>query len=224
MDTRPIHLFFNRHIATNYLNENVNKTLIYDLDSRVIPCNNWDELSTNLKLKPKSICFHVDELEHISSIELVNMVKTLSRLVGIDYNISITVAITKKTTYKMIKELKKSNILGIVPAHSDFGFDETLLALKKQWANQTYWPEHIINMLVGKHKVVSLNTVQLSPRQSQIFTLITKRGLANKEIAKMLNLSESTIKLHVGLILKKYCVKNRTQLTVFSKDNITHKV
>ena len=62
------------------------------------------------------------------------------------------------------------------------------------------------------------NSIVLTVRQDQILKLIRERGASNKIIAKMLGISESTVKLHVGAILKKYCVRNRTQLAVFSKE------
>ena len=65
------------------------------------------------------------------------------------------------------------------------------------------------------------DTITLTVRQAQILQIIQERGASNKIIAKMLNLSESTVKLHVGAILKKYGVRNRTQLCVFSKDQIS---
>ena len=61
--------------------------------------------------------------------------------------------------------------------------------------------------------------VKLTPRQRQIYNIVSERGVSNKVIGRMLNLSESTIKLHMGAIFKKYGVKNRTQLALFSKNN-----
>lgn len=60
--------------------------------------------------------------------------------------------------------------------------------------------------------------IKLTPRQKQVFTFVTKRGASNKIIAKALNITESTVKLHIGAILKKYGLKNRTQLAVFAKE------
>lgn len=60
--------------------------------------------------------------------------------------------------------------------------------------------------------------IQLTPRQRQIFNLISTRGASNKTIARLLDISESTVKLHTSAILKKYGVKNRTQLAIFTKD------
>jgi DNA-binding NarL/FixJ family response regulator len=61
--------------------------------------------------------------------------------------------------------------------------------------------------------------IKLTPRQSQILALVSERGASNKVIARMLDISESTVKLHVSAILKKYGVRNRTQLAIFSKNN-----
>jgi len=79
----------------------------------------------------------------------------------------------------------------------------------------------VLGMLKPKKKLVEKkkDTITLTMRQAQILQLIQDRGASNKTIARMLGLSESTVKLHMGAILKKYGVKNRTQLAVFSKDH-----
>ncbi len=61
-------------------------------------------------------------------------------------------------------------------------------------------------------------SITLTPRQTQILDLVTTRGASNKSIAKTLKISESTVKLHVSAILKKYGCRNRTQLAVFGWD------
>jgi len=61
------------------------------------------------------------------------------------------------------------------------------------------------------------NEIKLTVRQAQVLQLIQDRGASNKIIGKVLGLSESTVKLHIGAILKKYGAKNRTQLAVFSR-------
>lgn len=57
--------------------------------------------------------------------------------------------------------------------------------------------------------------MNLTPKQAEVL-LWVQRGLTNKQIAKRLNMVESTVKLHMTAILEKYGVKNRTQLAVFS--------
>ena len=59
--------------------------------------------------------------------------------------------------------------------------------------------------------------ITLTPRQRQILDIIVTRGVSNKNIARMLHISESTVKLHMSSILKKFGVRNRTQLALFAK-------
>ena len=53
----------------------------------------------------------------------------------------------------------------------------------------------------------------LTRRQTDVFGLLAL-GLSNKEIGRQLAVSEGTIKLHVGALLKKIGVSNRTQAAV----------
>lgn len=62
-----------------------------------------------------------------------------------------------------------------------------------------------------KHVV---NNIVLTSRQHEVLVLLCHRGIGNKAIANVLNISESTVKIHVSAILKKYGVRNRTQLVL----------
>ena len=59
----------------------------------------------------------------------------------------------------------------------------------------------------------------LTPRQRQILEIVATRGISNKSIARMLHISESTVKLHMSGILKKFGLRNRTQLALFARDH-----
>lgn len=80
--------------------------------------------------------------------------------------------------------------------------------------NKCLLPDSIIEMLESANKK-NLG-VDLTPRQKEILAIIQLRGASNKVIARMLNITESTVKLHITSILKKYKVRNRTQLALFS--------
>jgi DNA-binding MarR family transcriptional regulator len=54
-----------------------------------------------------------------------------------------------------------------------------------------------------------------TPKEIEVLNLI-RRGANNKQIAKKLNISESTVKLHVSHLFKKYAAKSRLQLLIFS--------
>jgi DNA-binding NarL/FixJ family response regulator len=63
-------------------------------------------------------------------------------------------------------------------------------------------------------------SLKLTPRQSQVLKLICHRGLSNKAIGNILKISESTVKIHTSAILKRYGVKNRTQLVLAYSNNL----
>jgi DNA-binding NarL/FixJ family response regulator len=57
------------------------------------------------------------------------------------------------------------------------------------------------------------STSFLTPRQREVLELLGQ-GRSNKEIARALNLTEGTVKLHVTAILKALNVSNRTKAVV----------
>jgi DNA-binding NarL/FixJ family response regulator len=61
------------------------------------------------------------------------------------------------------------------------------------------------------------DTPTLTPRQEQVLRCICL-GLSNKQIARDLNLTEATIKMHVKMIFSKLGVNSRTQAILISKN------
>lgn len=55
----------------------------------------------------------------------------------------------------------------------------------------------------------------LTNRQREVLALVCK-GSSNKEVARLLGLSENTVKIHVTAILKTLDVSNRTQAVLFA--------
>jgi len=56
----------------------------------------------------------------------------------------------------------------------------------------------------------AVQVAKLTPRQNDVLVLLS-RGLANKEIAQELDMSLSTVRVHLGAIFKVLGVENRTQ-------------
>ena len=52
-----------------------------------------------------------------------------------------------------------------------------------------------------------------TPRERELILLI-RRGLQNKKIAYVLNISQSTVHAHIRNIMRKYGLHNRTQIAV----------
>ena len=55
----------------------------------------------------------------------------------------------------------------------------------------------------------------LSPRELETVCLIAK-GCSNKEIARSLNIAETTVKIHFQHILRKLNLSSRVQVAVFA--------
>jgi DNA-binding NarL/FixJ family response regulator len=53
----------------------------------------------------------------------------------------------------------------------------------------------------------------LTTRERELITLIA-RGMQNKNIAYELNISEHTVRAHIGNIMRKYRLQNRTQIAM----------
>lgn len=62
------------------------------------------------------------------------------------------------------------------------------------------------------------NAFLLTDRQQEVLQQMTK-GMSNKEIARELNMSPSTVKVHVAAILREFNVKNRTQAVNMAQTN-----
>lgn len=98
-------------------------------------------------------------------------------------------------------------------------FESTLRHVSNLIAGDFSHHELVLELIKSKKKTIEKkDVVILTVRQAQILQIVQERGISNKAIAKMLGLSESTVKLHIGAILKKYSVKNRTQLALFSRN------
>ena len=77
-------------------------------------------------------------------------------------------------------------------------------------------PYHWTPMAIKEKATVETHVpleITLTFRQEQIFKMICT-GMTNNQIARRLDLSESTVKMHIGILLKKYRAQHRTQLIV----------
>jgi two-component system NarL family response regulator len=83
--------------------------------------------------------------------------------------------------------------------------DDLLKAVRAVASGQSYLPEYVLSALQAQ-----VPGPILSARELEVLELIVK-GLANKQIAYVLNIAEHTVKNHVKSILDKLDVEDRTQ-------------
>ena len=60
--------------------------------------------------------------------------------------------------------------------------------------------------------------LQLTDKEREVFDHVA-RGLSNTEIAALVFASESTVKTHVGAILRKLALRDRVQIVVFAHEH-----
>lgn len=218
---KPLCVYFRndwqKKLSAETLDKLTNSTLW-----KTVLCDSFDELTKLIELNPKQLAFHIDLVtKHgVTVTEFVSMIETLVKMH--DTAIPIAVVVNKTTSIKVIKDLKTNGICGIIPEAETFGIDEAYAAALAIFHGEQYWPKHIISQLPGNTPTSALknNSIMLTPRQDQIATLICQRGLSNKRVANMLDITESTVKAHVSAILKAYGVRTRTQLVLsVTKEN-----
>jgi DNA-binding CsgD family transcriptional regulator len=189
----------------------------------------------NFRVDFINIC--VEEFDHVHGVDTFALVRTLSTLIEctvyrpegskkpVKRTTKIGVGVTSNTDPALIKEIMQFSEISnfICVFGGSFTFDDALESLQLQLDGSTTIPKKIQGMLKAKKKEQTTcskaNCIVLTPRQRQIFDMVLERGSSNKIIARSLNISESTVKLHLGHIFKKYGVKSRTQLAVFAQKN-----
>jgi two-component system nitrate/nitrite response regulator NarL len=74
------------------------------------------------------------------------------------------------------------------------------------------------NVRAGSKPQPAADHDKLSPREREILTFLA-RGASNKDIARALELAESTVKIHIQGILKKLGISSRVQAAVYAVEH-----
>lgn len=153
----------------------------------------------------------------LSLIEVIGAVNTIIQCSG--KSIKLAVGINSQVDATTIQEIRRMPIDYIWPGSMEFSLDVKVETMKAMLAGEPFTHPKL-DALLKPRRVKSAQTgqVELTPRQHQIMEIVSQRGASNKVIARMLGITESTVKLHMSGILKKYGVRNRTQLALFVRD------
>jgi two-component system nitrate/nitrite response regulator NarL len=82
-------------------------------------------------------------------------------------------------------------------------------------------PEMTSKLVAGFRKsepAVASEMKKLTPREGEMLAQLAL-GLSNKEIARKLDVAESTVKIHLQSILKKLGVNNRVQAAIYAVEH-----
>ena len=87
--------------------------------------------------------------------------------------------------------------------------------------NAVLAPSDLSSLLEGQFRAQAPTPtayLSLTDREREVFTSVA-RGLSNTEIAGLVFTSESTVKTHVGAILRKLGLRDRVQIVVFAHEH-----
>ena len=114
----------------------------------------------------------------------------------------------------------KNGAAGYLLKNSDA--DYLLGALRRAFAGDSVISEGMTAKLVARFRnpvpVQASGAEKLTPREREILGELAA-GLANKEIARKLDVAESTVKIHLQSILKKLGVHNRVQAAIYAVEH-----
>lgn len=168
--------------------------------------------------RPDVILFDVEVFnthKKISVCEILNMITTAISITNTGKMPMLAVMHSYSYNPELMFEIHNTRMNGYVVDNFVEATGALRALLAGQVVNQT--PAQNKNML----KVIKndLPYSRLTGRQRQVLKLVCNRGLSNKAIGKMLDIGESTVKIHMSAILKAYGVKNRTQLALAYKES-----
>lgn len=133
---------------------------------------------------------------------------------AIDLSIGRPVAVMSGTAPKAIaQDALDAGAIGFLP--KTMGAKSLVNAVRFMVAGEVFVPVKFMTEEVEEE--TNPLAKGLSPRELDVLNGLC-RGLANKEIARELDLQEVTIKLHVKTLSRKLDAKNRTHAAMIAKD------
>ncbi len=111
------------------------------------------------------------------------------------------------------KDILPENLVNVIHqvSQGDYVFDEHIISQSELELYAEKSKKDILDHPLYSHEAFQ----PLSTREMQVLDSIT-HGLSNKEIARLLYISQQTVKNHITRILRKLNVSDRTQAAVFA--------
>lgn len=192
------------------------KTIVYvgNRDTNFIKIPTFSEMFNflNSKIKIELLIIDVDMFDFIDIYGIISSIFILRKTHLLNFKVACLVSESSNQT--TVKQIISVGVDGLIPCQTWLGKEKEKLAIDSILSNNPIKHKIILDQLTKKEVK---NNFELTPRQDQICNLICNRGITNKAIARALNISESTVKLHVTGILKKIGAKNRAQIIVSTK-------
>lgn len=161
-----------------------------------------EELS---KCRSGDIIILTDATYDCSTARKIEKIRSLNNKVSI-------VLVSSILDYCTLTSLSNYSIQGILTKESSI--DELHTALKVASSGGKFFSSAVYGAIAGRH-VFGLGRPQLSPRETEVIHFIAQ-GLANKEIAKRLSLSEKTVSSHKSNIKHRLSLHGTSEIVRYA--------
>ena len=149
-----------------------------------------------LKSGPVDVMLLDLRMPSINGIDLLNLLKTSE-------NRPRAIILSSYEYEEEIYQAVKAGARGYLSKNAPR--EEIVAAIEEVVAGGTYFPERIVQWMQERQARSSL-----SPREIEILEMVS-RGLTNKEIAQVLQISHYTVRNHINHITAKLQVADRTE-------------
>ncbi|MFZ5942651.1 MAG: response regulator [Bacillota bacterium] len=198
------------------LREGLVKILSLEEEIEIIAEASRGDEAINLtrKLKPDVILMDIN-MPGVNGIEATKIIKQEMPEIGV-------IALTIHDDEEYIFELVRVGVSGYVL--KDIQPERLIAAIKDVAAGKSVIHPEITAKLLGEFNRLSERKLrpssndELTSREVDVLQLIAK-GLANKDIANSLYISEKTVKNHITNIFRKLNVEDRTQAALYAIKN-----
>lgn len=127
------------------------------------------------------------------------------------------VALTTFSEHRQVAAALEAGAVGYLLKDSA---PETLFeAVRSASAGHAPIDPRVATALLPGHRAQQADAAALSSRERQVLRLVSK-GLANKQIARTLGISEHTVKIHLGNVFRRIGVADRTSAAMWARDNL----
>jgi DNA-binding NarL/FixJ family response regulator len=96
--------------------------------------------------------------------------------------------------------------------------DEVLTGIRSVARGESPINPRAARELLGARRTTPAAAAELTPRESEVLVLV-RQGLANKQIARRLGISERTVKAHLTSAFQRIGVVDRTQAALWAERN-----
>lgn len=165
----------------------------------------WHDFEATRKVSPTVIVYFVDgrDPSNFSGLDALEEIAAETPVL----------IVSDTDNFNDVVRAFKSGVRGYIP--TSLPFDVVVEVVRFVQAGGTYVPVSLA--LQGKQSEDMLKTNDLLTERQLMVVGALCQGMANKQIAYKLSMSEHTVKVHLRHIMRKLNARNRTEVAVLSK-------